>query len=274
MSAVVLCIYFFRVRRREARKVARALWADFRRAMICRKFFACVLIVPIILLLSSLDVVLAAFRAGGPLGTGFHIQFLKIALDSEAMSFCAPILCALPFTAAFTEDMSSGFIRAYLPRTSVNRYIRSKNIACAISGGLSLALGILCAYALSAMLFLPREVAPVAGGEIPPVFPDIMGTVGLFFLSGAFWSLTGLLFATFTGSKYMAYASPFVLFYVLIILCERYFPDLYALYPREWMNPTDKWRLGSFGVILILSVLITVASVGFYFAAKRRIRSL
>ena len=252
----------------------RALLSDFKRAMISRKFFACMLAVPVILLLSSMDVVLAAIRAGGSLGAGFHLQFLQNALNSDAMAFCAPILCALPFTASFAEDMSSGFIRAYLPRTSVNRYIRSKNITCAISGGLSLTLGILCAYALSAMLFLPREATPVVGGEMPSIFPDIMGTVGLFFLSGALWSLIGLLFATFTGSKYMAYASPFVLFYVLIILCERYFPDLYALYPREWMNPTDKWRLGSIGVILILSVLITVASVGFYFAAKRRIRSL
>jgi hypothetical protein len=69
----------------------------------------------------------------------------------------------------------------------------------------------------------------------------------------------------------MAYASPFILYYVLIILNERYFPSLYALYPREWLFPSDAWVLGSFGATLLLMGLISITCVGFSVVAQRRL---
>ena len=92
-----------------------------------------------------------------------------------------------------------------------------------------LALGILAAYGFAALMFLPMEAYPKAGESVPNYFGNLMETALMFFASGAFWSLTGMTFAALTNSKYMAYASPFVLFYLLIILYERYFDKLFVL---------------------------------------------
>ena len=62
-------------------------------------------------------------------------------------------------------------------------------------------------------MFLPMEAYPKAGESVPNYFGNLMETALMFFASGAFWSLTGMTFAALTDSKYMAYASPFVLFY-------------------------------------------------------------
>ena len=75
-------------------------------------------------------------------------------------------------------------------------------------------------------------------------------------------------------SKYMAYASPFILYYVLIILNERYFENLYVLYPKEWLFPSDAWVMGGFGVILLLVELTAIVSLAFAITAKRRLSNV
>jgi hypothetical protein len=117
-----------------------------------------------------------------------------------------PILAALPYTASFIDDVKSGFIKEYLPRTTVPRYIAGKAVGCAVSGGLALALGIFIAYGFAALLFLPMEAYPKPGESVPNYFGNLMETALMFFASEAFWSLTGLTFAALTNSKYMAYA--------------------------------------------------------------------
>lgn len=100
-----------------------------------------------------------------------------------------------------------------------------------------LALGILVSYVISALVFLPMEAPLPKDVKAPSYFAELMENIMLFFCSGAFWSCVGLTFATLTSSKYMAYASPFVLYYVLIILYERYFDALYVLY----FNANVRW---------------------------------
>ena len=99
-------------------------------------------------------------------------------------------------------------------------------------------------------------------------------TLALMACSGALWSSIGLLLGTITGSKYMAYASPFVLYYVLIILHERYLPDLFILYPKEWIAPSAHWQFGVTGVLLLVGELTVLAALGFFVAAGRRLRQL
>ncbi len=108
-------------------------------------------------------------------------------------------------------------------------------------------------------------------GELvkPPIL-DVLGHAVMFFLSGALWALLGLLLASVTGSKYVAYSSPFVIYYVLIILYERYF-KIYCLYPKEWLIPSDSWVLGSFGAILLMAMLIAVTAFTFSIFARRRL---
>ena len=47
---------------------------------------------------------------------GMHFTVLQKALQSEAVYLMMPVICSLPFSAAFLEDISCGFIKSYLPR--------------------------------------------------------------------------------------------------------------------------------------------------------------
>ena len=227
-----------------------------------------------VLLLTSLQEMLAAFRSTELLSHGFHHTLVLSALSAEGMALALPILCALPYTAAFLDDVKSGFIKAYLPRTTVDGYIMSRALACAASGGLALSLGILAAYGIAALLLLPLEAMRDYLLEPPGYFRQLLETLLMFFASGAFWALVGLTFATLTNSRYMAYASPFVLFYLLVILYERYFDKLYVLYPREWLNPSNKWVFGRVGVAVLLLELSALMALLFAWAAKRRLRQI
>ena len=128
---------------------------------------------------------------------------------------------------------------------------------------------------IAALAFTPLEAAVQAGGNgMSGNFSVLMGNLLLFFFSGAFWSVTGMTFAALTGSKHMAYASPFVLYYTLIILYERYFNKLYVLYPREWLHPSGAWMYGNTGVIILLTELTIISALGFASCARKRIDQL
>lgn len=247
---------------------------NIKQALSNRGFLAGMMGVVLAILLSSFQDMLTAFRSKELLAYGFHNTLISNALVSDAMTLALPILCTLPYTASFIDDIKSGFIKVCLPRTTISGYIWGKSFACAVSGGLVLAFGILISNTICALVFLPMEAALAKGAEAPHYLKQLVETLLMYFASGAFWSMVGLTFATLTNSKYMAYASPFVLFYVLIILYERYFDKLYVLYPREWLNPSDKWMYGRLGVTLLLLELSVVLGLAFAASAKRRIAQI
>lgn len=135
----------------------KAVASNIAQALQSRGFLIGFLAVICLLFLSSIEGILSAFRSDTLLQNGYHAAFVMDSLSSDAMTLALPIVVALPYTASFVEDVKSGFIKAYLPRTTTNGYILGKLTACAISGGLALALGILAAYGLSALLFTPME---------------------------------------------------------------------------------------------------------------------
>ena len=259
---------------RREENMKKAICAGLRQAIFSRGFIISAAGTALILLLSSVQGILAGFRAEELLSPGFHSDLVMSALSSEAMALTLPILCALPYTASFIDDVKSGFIKEYLPRTTVSRYIAGKAAGCAVSGGLTLSLGIFITYGFAALMFLPMEAYPKAGETVPNYFGNLMETALMFFASGAFWSLTGMTFAALTDSKYMAYASPFVLFYLLIILYERYFDKLFVLYPREWLNPSSRWVFGKIGVAVLLIEFSLLMALAFAYAAKRRLERI
>lgn len=255
----------------------RALFANLKQAVFSRGFLAAAAASALVLLFSSVEGLFSAFLTQQLLAFGHHTELVLSALGSSAMTLALPILCALPYTAAFVDDIKSGFYKQYLPRTTMGGYISGKIIACALAGALAVLLGILVSWGALALALLPKEAAPVvyvsaAGETVKQAVSPLWGKLLLYGLSAAFWSLVGMLFATLTGSKYMAYASPFVIYYVLIILNERYFSSLYVVYPKEWLAPSALWEYGSAGALLVIGELIAVAALSTALAAKRRLR--
>jgi hypothetical protein len=73
-------------------------------------------------------------------------------------------------------------------------------------------------------------------------------------------------------SKYMAYASPFIFYYVLVILSERYLKGIYVINPQEWLNPQNEWIGGTWGVALLVGELVIVLGILYAILIRRRLR--
>ena len=264
-----------------AKGMVRSVAAAVRQALFGKAFAFGVAGVIIVLFLASVPQVVDAFRQVGDapgfprlLAGDFHHHLMMEALSSEAMTMALPILAALPFTSAVVDDIKSGFVKEYLPRTTLTGYWVGRAVACVLSGGLALVLGMLAAYIAAALLFTPMEAAPTgfSGGAELSVYMAQLGEKGLLlFCSGGLWAMVGMLFAALTESRYMAYASPFVFYYVLIILYERYFDKLFILYPKEWVTPSGKWEFGSTGAALFVAELTVIAALCFGKVVQRRL---
>ena len=165
--------------------------SDIRRALAGRSFIIGMAAMVLVIALSSLESIIDAARSMVPLQNGFHAQMITTALQSGWVTLAIPIICALPFTTAFVDDVKSGFIKQYLHRSGTGQYIKSKIIACGLSGGLVLFAGIIIAYALSALVFTPMELALGEMETAQPYFAQLLTASFTLFFSGAFWSLVG-----------------------------------------------------------------------------------
>lgn len=205
---------------------------------------------------------------------GFHAQTLLTALGSDVILLCVPILAALPYTSAFVDDLKSGYLKEYLPRSGRGRYITGKVAATAVSGALVMFISIIIAYVLFALVFTPMELKPdenMMPMMQPHFFADILGRAFVFALCGALWSLVGAMLAAVTMSKYMAYASPFIIYYVLVILSERYIKDVYVLNPKQWLSGGELWPGGIWGIALLVAMLAAIVAIGYGIRVSRRL---
>ena len=226
----------------------------------------------LILLLASVDSLMDVFQTE-PV-SGFQGKPICDAVKTDAARFFVPILSTLPFAARYVEEIKSKYARSLLYRSSRAAYLAGKITACFASGGLVLVLGILLAYALSAVVLIPVE-APLSNNAEPTNwFQTLLPSLGLYFLSGGLWALVGMTASTWMESRYIAYAAPFVLYYVLIMLYERYFPTLYVLDPRAWLLPSPRWIGEGWGAALLVMELSAVSALIFCLRAGRRLMEL
>jgi len=248
------------------------LKTELKHAFTTPGFFIGLAGVVFVLLFASVTAFAEAFRSDTPSAYGLHSRLLLSALGSDAFRMTIPIWTALPYTASFCDDVKSGYIKLYLHRTTVPRYLSSRLTACLFSGALLPLLGSAIAYGLFALLLLPLQ-APPAQTAVSNLSPLAASVCSACFV-GAFCSCSGLLAASATGSRYMAYATPFVIYYLLIIFHERYFGAVYVLYPYEWLKPGESWPLGRVSADLLLAELTALLSLLFCLFAGRRLKRL
>ena len=139
-----------------------------------------------------------------------------------------------------------------------------------LSGGLVIVVGVLIAWGISALVLLPMEKVAEAPSE-STVF--LLKTCVLLFLNGGLWAVLGMTMSTIMESKYIAYASPFIVYYLLVILYERYFPDAWLIYPKNWLNP-ELWPYGVGSAALFMLELTFLCGLVFYIRGKRRLGQL
>ena len=147
----------------------RAICAGLRQAIFSRGFIISTVGTAIILLLSSVQGILAGFRSAELLSPGYHSDLIMGAMSSEAMALALPILAALPYTASFIDDVKSGFIKEYLPRITEPFYMVDKSRSKK-QGGVGLGLAIVQRIASAHGAALTAESVPGEFTSIKIVF--------------------------------------------------------------------------------------------------------
>ena len=248
----------------------RELKSDLGRAF-GRPFLFAMLGSMLCVLFGAFSEVLLLFKAQPPAAMLFQHRTVTLrALSGSAMLFAAPLLAPIPYAGAFVDDVKSGYLKAYLPRTSVTRYILGKELACALSGALSLVCGIVLGHVLITLVLIPIET--FSGMPVDPQFGALLGRIGLYGLFGALFAMTGLLLSTMTMNAYMAYAAPFILYYVLIIIQERYARGAFMLNPQNYLTLSGAWPFGGWSAALTILVLLACLMLGFYLIAQGHLR--
>jgi hypothetical protein len=195
------------------------------------------------------------------------IQVSYSGMFSRVCFLVFPIICTLPFSASFVEDMESRFLRAYMLRTTRAKYIRSKIAATAIAGGLAIAAGMCLLLIIFSIVFPPLGVMPYANPQGYSYGIYFIGVL-LVSLGGATWALFGGFASAALRNRYLAYAMPFILYYVLVVFQERYWSSSYALSPREWVYPEHLHIAAAF---LMSGGAIAACAAGYAFIMRRRI---
>lgn len=223
-----------------------------------------------LIFLASLETFLRLFPVTSLQPNDYHTNFVLNALRSDTVAPFIPILSVLPFAASYIDDIKSRFARFFLFRTDYTTYLVSRILVCFLSGGLVIVAGTLLTWGISSLLFLPMEKVAETPSESAAL---LMKMCMLLFMDGGLWAVVGMTMSTIMESKYIAYASPFILYYLLVILYERYFPKAWLLYPQNWLNP-DIWPYGIGSAALFLLELTILCGFVFYVRGKRRLEQL
>lgn len=187
------------------------------------------------------------------------LQFTVLQLEgmgSTLYRMGIPLFCTLPYACGWLDEYKQGFAKYALSRSTVRGYIFGKFFACGVSGGLAELFGV---WIYTLIQGLCGEAMPVCD-------------YSLVFLSAMLWASTAATLAALSDSKYIAYGGSFVIYYFLVILCERYWKGLYCLYPYEWISPTHIWVLDRTGTVLLLCGLLALICMAYYAVIKRRLK--
>lgn len=187
-----------------------------------------------------------------PLETGSFIDYFQTAISSKQLFFLIPVVSVLPLGAVYIRDRASSFIKLYIVKISRQDYIRRKVLQIyasgffvfLFSGGLVL---IFC------FLFLfPLESKGEWQGE---KFTEALKMLLRIALVGGILAEISGIFAGMFQNYYMAYGLPFVCYYILIILKERYLSEMYSMYPVEWIKCEQDWGNNGNGIWFFLLLL-------------------
>lgn len=229
------------------------------------------LAIMVLIMTSLVDPLIRTYWEHSYIPKGFHIELLIQGLQSDTVSSFLPILAALPFGGCFVDDLKSKFARFFLIRSSYRAYIVSRIIVGFLAGGLAILSGALIAWGATAAMLIPIE-REIEGME-PVAIDRLIEICFLLFVNGGFWSVVGMAMSTLMESKYISYATPFVFYYLLVILYERYFSDLFIIYPKTWTDPAA-WLFGCWSAAIFLLGITIIFAFLFAFRAGRRLQQL
>lgn len=191
-----------------------------------------------------------------PLAAGCFLQNYITALSSRGILFLIPVIAALPAGAFYVRESAGGFLRFYIARINRMDYIKRKVLLVYAGGflpffGAGVFLFLFCFF-----VFYPMELRGVIEKE--RIWEALFLLLRICFVGGIMAETAGIFAAVFRN-YYMAYGLPFVCYYLLIIIKDRYLPGFYAMDPGEWIDPKRYWGADGMGIWIFFLVFSAAA---------------
>lgn len=170
-----------------------------------------------------------------PEGPGWFTAYSYYIYGDSFLLFL-PITCSLAVSGAPLEEIQSRFALYAYVRSGKRRYFTGKILGLGMGGGL---LTVLCSVLLLGTGVLLAGGVPSYGTQMSlrSLLFTFLGGIICNFLNGAFWSMVGSGAALLSGNLHLAYACPFILYYVLTVFQERYYRNLFFLSPKYLCSP-------------------------------------
>ena len=205
-----------------------------------------------------------------------------------AMAFGAPLMpliAALPFGTSFVGDYSAGCCPTILLRSGKWRYLRSKAVYTALSGGAAVAGGMFL-FILTVNLLFPQDTSQpmmmsgasdlsvILEGQSPlSLLTYYLSRLVMQFLAGAWWATAALAFSAFYPNLPLTLCAPLLMYRLAGLIGQL------PVFPA-WMNITwlDDAQVGLMpGQVLLAGFavfggLTLCAALVFCWRAGRRLR--
>jgi len=151
---------------------------------------------------------------------GDALMTFSLSRSMGMLTYVAPLFSALPFAAGFCADWNSGFAGAAAMRSGNRRYMLSKVLACALSGGLVPAIATLLFIILLNLRFPtdPELMRSFAYGDPFNLVLNMGAPIGLGFyyagmvlmqfMAGTCWAMSGLMFSAFMPNVLLTLCVP------------------------------------------------------------------
>ena len=150
-------------------------------------------------------------------------------------------------------------------------YIKRKTLQIYMGGFLPFFLSGAWMLALAFLFVYPLELQGSMDWEKLWEFVGILLRVSL---AGGIVAEAAGIFAAVFMNYYMAYGLPFVCYYLLVILKERYFAEMYVMYPAEWVAGKQDWGTDGSGIWVFLGAFSAVAMLLHGLALYGRLREV
>lgn len=186
-------------------------------------------------------------------GSAVWIEVFQYCITARNGMMFVPICAPLAAGACVETELRSRYALFFCSRIGKKEYYRKKIIECVLPGGLMVCCSEILVLLLAFAGFY--RLLPSAGAAAGGLFGVILPSLGEGFLNGVFWAGVGGAAAVLARNPYIAYAVPFVLFYVLTVFQERYYRRLFFLSPKCWADPVYYGNGFCIGVLLGMCVV-------------------
>lgn len=232
---------------------------EFKRGFYSAGFYVSIFLLVAAGVIGSYSSVEYIREMGLPEGEVRFIVTVYQALYSEAFTFILPIACTLVASASYLEDLQSGVLRYVMLRTTKKRYRWSKVINCVLFGMLVIFISFLVMLVIFFAVFFPNsgELHSLKTPDIPYLVQFFQRVI-LLGLNGSFYALLGGAIAAVTNNKYMAYAAPFIFYYVISTMLEAYFTGIYLINPKEWLLVRYSLPEVILAILVVVNVIVTI----------------